>query len=207
MRRAGDRGPRRRKRKARTAIPRATLVPFKLDRCEEQPGQILDASGTSQGRTRTRAVVHDRYGPPEVMRLKEVAARAEGRRGARPRPHLHRDAVRHRASQLRVLVRLRLHGSSSAEAADRRDGAGGGCRGDRRGRHRVPGGRRGVRNQLGAPTRSTSANPGGDSGGTSIARNRSQRPPTTSAIRIGTDAIGATHDTSGQMSRAIHMAA
>ena len=87
-----------------------------------------------------RAVVHDRYGPPEVLRLEEVE---------RPVPEDDEVLVRiHATTVNRTDCGLRsaesffsrfFTGLRAAEAEDPRHGAGRRGRGGRRSRHRVRG--------------------------------------------------------------------
>ena len=132
-------GPRR--RKARRALPRRPGMEARHTH-PSHPAQ-------PRGSHRMRAVVHDRYGPPEVLRVADVE---------RPVPKDDEVLVRVHAStvtrsdadaraQRRVPVHPCLHRHPPPEANDRRHGVRGRRRGGRRGRDRVPGRRRRVRHR------------------------------------------------------------
>ena len=84
-----------------------------------------------------RAVVHDRYGPPEVLRLEEVERPVpDAGRGSRQGPRDDRQPVGLRLSRSRAVLHALLHRPSRSEAEDSRQRARGRGRGRRRRRSR-----------------------------------------------------------------------
>ena len=95
-----------------------------------------------------RAVVHDRYGPPEVLRVDDVERPVPKDDEVLVRVHastVTRDGLR--LAQRRAVLRARLHRPPPPEADDPRHGARRRRRGGRRGRDGVRGRRRGLRRQ------------------------------------------------------------
>ena len=90
--------------------------------------------------TNMRAVVHDTYGPPEVLRLDEVerpAPKEDERPGQSPRHDRH--AVRLRLAEAASLLLPCVHGPPTPEVPDSGDGVCGRGRGGRLCRSRVRG--------------------------------------------------------------------
>ena len=101
-----------------------------------------------------RAVVYDRYGPAEVLRIEGGrAAGPRGERGARERPRDHGHPLGLRIPRRRPVLLPPLHRPPAAEAAHRGDGARRRRRGGRLGRDRVRGRGRGLRAPLGRERR------------------------------------------------------
>ncbi len=113
---------------------------FRAGQLWQQGGPIRFPQPSEQRGEPMRAVVYDRYGPPEVLRVEEVE---------RPVPKPGEVLVRVRASTVtrsdcgyraaRPVLLPRLHRAARAAAANRRNGARGHRRGGRRGRDRVRG--------------------------------------------------------------------